>query len=78
LTVVERALHDVQDATVVFGHTDIDRGSGPVSRLVGWLFGFPPAGRRLPTVITVLATGGKPMPRVKRGPDPDQLRCFIW
>lgn len=51
-------LHDVQDATVVFGHSDIDRGSGPVSRLVGWLFGFPPAGRRLPTVITVVASGG--------------------
>jgi hypothetical protein len=51
-------LHEVQDAIVAFGHTDIDRGRGPVSRLVGWLFGFPSGGRRLDTVITVLANGG--------------------
>jgi hypothetical protein len=54
-----KKLHDVQDATVVFGHTDIDRGPGPISRVVGWLFGFPPAGRRLPTAITILANGGR-------------------
>jgi hypothetical protein len=54
-----RQLHDVQDATVVFGHTDIDRGRGPVSRVVGWAFGFPPEGRRLPTAITILAGGGR-------------------
>lgn len=52
-----RALHTVSDATVVFGHSDIRRGSGLVARLVGWLFGFPPAGRRMPTTITVVATG---------------------
>lgn len=54
-----RELHDVQDATVVFGHTDIDRGHDPVSRVVGWLFGFPPEGRRLPTAITILASGDR-------------------
>jgi len=53
-----RALHEIEDATVAFGHTDIDRGRGAVSMLVGWLFGFPPAGRRLPTAITVLADRG--------------------
>jgi hypothetical protein len=52
-----RALHSVGDATVVYGHSDIRRGSGSVARLVGWLFGFPPAGRRMPTAITVVATG---------------------
>jgi len=63
-TTVERfhrpvqALHEVRDATVAFGHTDIDRGRGIVSMLVAWLFGFPPAGRRLPTAITVLADRG--------------------
>lgn len=51
-------LHEVQDAIVAFGHTDIDRGHAPISRMVGWLFGFPPGGRRLATVITVLAAGG--------------------
>jgi hypothetical protein len=53
-----RALHEVHDATVVFGQTDIERGAMPIARLVGWVFGFPPAGRRMPTAITVLATRG--------------------
>jgi hypothetical protein len=53
-----RALHDVHDATIAFGRTHIERGSNPVARLVGWLFGFPPAGRRMPTTITVLAARG--------------------
>jgi len=53
-----RELHDVHDATVAFGQTHIERGSNPLARVVGWLFGFPPAGRRLPTVITVLAARG--------------------
>jgi hypothetical protein len=54
-----KQLHDVADATVAFGYTDIDRGPGPVSRAVAWMFGFPPAGRRLPTAITILANGGR-------------------
>jgi hypothetical protein len=53
-----RALHDVHDATIAFGQTHIERGSNPLTRLVGWLFGFPPAGRRMATTITVLATCG--------------------
>ncbi|PWT72830.1 MAG: hypothetical protein C5B46_06255 [Proteobacteria bacterium] len=53
-----RALHAVEDATIAFGHTDIERGAGAVSRLVGWLFGFPPGGRRMPTAITVVADRG--------------------
>ena len=54
-----RELHDVHDATIAFGQTHIERGSNPMVRLVGWLFGFPPAGRRMPTTITVLAARGK-------------------
>jgi uncharacterized protein DUF4166 len=54
-----RELHDVHDATIAFGETHIERGSNPMVRLVGWLFGFPPAGRRMPTTITVLAARGK-------------------
>lgn len=53
-----RAMHDVRDATVVFGSSDIDRGTNLVARLVGWLFGFPPSGRKLATVITVVRNGG--------------------
>jgi hypothetical protein len=52
-----RALHTVCDATVAFGRSEIRRGNGIVARLVGWLFGFPPSGRRMPTAITILATG---------------------
>ena len=53
-----RTLHDVHDATIAFGQTHIERGSNPLGRVIGWLFGFPPAGRRIPTTITVLATRG--------------------
>jgi hypothetical protein len=53
-----RMLHDVHDATIAFGQTHIERGANPFARLVGWLFGFPPAGRRLPTTITVMAARG--------------------
>jgi hypothetical protein len=54
-----RELHDVHDATIAFGQTHIERGSNPMVRMVGWLFGFPPAGRRMSTTITVLAARGK-------------------
>jgi Domain of unknown function (DUF4166) len=52
-----RNMHAIADATVVFGHTDIDHGNSPLSSLVGWLFGFPSPGRALPTAITVVSDG---------------------
>jgi len=53
-----RRLHEVRDAKVVAGYSDIERGPGLAARLVGWLFGFPPTGRRMPTTITILCDGG--------------------
>jgi hypothetical protein len=53
-----RRLHGVEDAAVVFGYADIDRGKSLSSRVVGRLFGFPPAGRAIPTAITVVSDNG--------------------
>jgi hypothetical protein len=50
-----RALHTVRDATVALGSSDIRRGHGIVARVVGRVFGFPPAGRRMPTAVTIVA-----------------------
>jgi len=52
-----RNMHAVADATVVFGHTDIDHGTSSLSSLVTWFFGFPAPGRALPTTITVVSDG---------------------
>ena len=52
-----RNMHAVADASVVFGHTDIDHGTSPLSGLIGWLFGFPAPGRAVPTAITVVSDG---------------------
>lgn len=54
-----RDMHAVADAKVVFGHTDIDHGSSPASRAITWIFGFPAAGRRLPTAITIVSDGAR-------------------
>jgi hypothetical protein len=54
-----QTLHRVADATVAFGHADVERGAGMVSRLVGRAFGFPPAGRAMPTRVTVIADGAR-------------------
>lgn len=54
-----RSLHSVHDATIAFGQTHIERGSNALARLVAWIFGFPPAGYRMPTAITILASHGK-------------------
>jgi hypothetical protein len=51
--------HGVTDVRVSFGRCDIDRGRNWISRLVGWVFRFPPAGRDLPTRITVIADRGR-------------------
>src|SRR6476469_6258180 len=50
--------HEVHDATIAFAQTHTERGVSPIARPVGWLFRSPPAGRRLPTTITVLAARG--------------------
>jgi hypothetical protein len=52
-----RDLHSVADAKVVFGRTDIEHGDHPLAAFVARLFGFPDAGRVLPTVITIVSDG---------------------
>src|SRR5581483_1081878 len=50
-----RSQHGVHDILLSTGRSDIERGRALSARLVGWLFKFPPAGRDLPTRVTVIA-----------------------
>ena len=50
--------HGTRDILLSRGRCDIERGRAWTSRLVGWLFKFPPAGRDLPTLVTVIAGKG--------------------
>jgi hypothetical protein len=54
-----RAQHGVTDVRISAGRCDIDRGGTWFSRVVGWAFRFPPAGRDLPTQVTVIADRGR-------------------
>jgi hypothetical protein len=51
--------HGVLDILLNQGRCDIERGKAWTSRAVGWLFKFPPAGRDLPTRVTVIAESGR-------------------
>lgn len=53
-----RDLHDVVGVRVFMGCADIERGRGRLSRLVGALIGFPPAGLGVPVHVTMLRQGG--------------------
>jgi len=49
--------HGVLDIQLSSGRCDIDRGRAWNARVIAWLFGFPPAGRDLPTTVTVISEG---------------------
>ena len=51
--------HGALDILLSRGRCDIERGKAWHARLVGWLFKFPPAGRDLPTLVTVIAERGR-------------------
>jgi len=54
-----KAQHSALDILLSHGRCDIERGKAWHARLVGWLFKFPPAGRDLPTLVTVIAERGR-------------------
>ena len=54
-----REQHGAIDVLLTTGRADIDRGRAWSARLIGWIFGFPPAGRDLPTTVTVIAERGR-------------------
>jgi hypothetical protein len=54
-----KAQHGTVDILLSHGRCDIERGKDWASLLVGWLFKFPPAGRDLPTLVTVIAERGR-------------------
>jgi hypothetical protein len=51
--------HGALDILLSRGRCDIERGKAWTARAVGWLFKFPPAGRDLPTLVTVIAGHGR-------------------
>ena len=51
--------HGALDILLSRGRCDIDRGKEWTARAVGWLFKFPPAGRDMPTLVTVIAEKGR-------------------
>ncbi|MDJ0946115.1 MAG: DUF4166 domain-containing protein [Kiloniellales bacterium] len=53
-----RQLHDVSDEAVARGRCRIRRGAHPLSRLIGRLFGLPPAGDNLPVKVRFLPQSG--------------------
>jgi hypothetical protein len=54
-----KAQHGALDILLSRGCCDIERGKAWSARLVGRLFKFPPAGRDLPTLVTVIAESGR-------------------
>ncbi len=54
-----KAQHGALDILLSRGRCDIERGKAWSARLVGRLFKFPPAGRELPTLGTVIVERGR-------------------
>ena len=55
-----RAMHDVSSGTLRSrGTAEVLRGRNPMSRLVGWLFGFPKAAQSIPVRVEMRAEGSR-------------------
>jgi hypothetical protein len=54
-----QAMHDVHQEVTVAGVAAVERGRGLLSRLVAWLFGFPPAGKDAPVSVTFRPHDGR-------------------
>ena len=53
-----RDMHAVGGTRVATGTTHVERGRNPVSKLIGWLFRFPPAGHDMPLRVRFTPDGG--------------------
>ena len=53
-----RAMHDVRGTTVATGVCDIDRGASLLARLIGRVFGMPPAGTAVPVTVRFVPRAG--------------------
>jgi hypothetical protein len=54
-----QVMHDVNGILVADGTAIVERGGGLMSRLLGWVMGFPPAGRDVPVTVTFRAQDGR-------------------
>ena len=52
-----RRLHSVRDLGSFCGRAQVTRGTGPLARLAGWLFNFPPAGEDIALTVTKTRVG---------------------
>jgi hypothetical protein len=53
-----RSMHSVKTDLIAEGRADIDRGNGMLPRAIGWIMGFPKAGREIPVSVQFKAVGG--------------------
>jgi hypothetical protein len=54
-----RDMHEVNGVLISDGTAVVERGRGLMSRLLGRLIGFPPAGRDVPVTVTFRAENGR-------------------
>ncbi len=52
-----RDMHDIAAAQTAEGRADIERGGNPLSRIIGWLFGFPRQARDVPVTVRFTSDG---------------------
>ncbi|MGI9464625.1 MAG: DUF4166 domain-containing protein, partial [Aestuariivirgaceae bacterium] len=52
-----RDMHNVRSTLTAQGRADVERGGNLLSRLIGWLFRFPKAGRDLPVTVQFQSDG---------------------
>lgn len=56
LSPIARRTHCVRDMEGFSGLASVERGSSPLARMAGWLFGFPEAGTDIPLTVTKTRT----------------------
>ena len=54
-----QVMHEVNGVLVADGSAEVERGGGLISRLLGRLMGFPPAGPDVPLTVTFRAEDGR-------------------
>jgi Domain of unknown function (DUF4166)/Saccharopine dehydrogenase NADP binding domain len=54
-----QAMHDLNGEMVVEGVAQVERGTSLLSRLIGWIMGFPPAGDDVPVRVTFQERDGR-------------------
>jgi Domain of unknown function (DUF4166)/Saccharopine dehydrogenase NADP binding domain len=54
-----RDMHAFSSVHTASGVAEVERGTNPLSRLIGWIFGFPSAARAVPVQVQFTAKNGR-------------------